>query len=213
MTVASERRQQDLANLQALCSSSGGRVSILQQSGNPPKEIVVELRCRTVDSRDYPRSHADRTRVRIRLPTRYPFEEPLADVQSPVFHPNVFASGKICLGTRWLPTEGLDLFVQRIWKILTFDPTVVSESSPANADAASWYRDARRRFPAAFPTDSFPFIETGPKRGSIRWQNLPPASDAAPRRIIRCGNCGQQLRVPPGHGEVECPKCHIALRV
>src|ERR1700756_2375841 len=37
--------------------------------------------------------------------------EEMFGIKTPIFHPNVFPSGQICLGGRWLPTESLDLLV------------------------------------------------------------------------------------------------------
>jgi len=142
MNAAAERRRQDLARLQAMCAASNGRLRLVSRSGEPPIDLTIELACRTAGSDKYPSSAIDRVSARIVFPARYPFDPPLVALDPPVFHPNVYASGRVCLGSTWLPTEGLDLLVRRIGQIITFDPLVLNASSAANAAAAAWYRTA-----------------------------------------------------------------------
>ena len=109
MSARAERLQQDLGKLEALCQQSQGRIKILSRKGNPVRELVIELRYRTAPSSEYPSRVQEATQVRIELADRYPFQEPTASVVTPILHPNVFASGRICLGKKWMPTENLAL--------------------------------------------------------------------------------------------------------
>ena len=187
---------------------------MLGRKGDPPSEITIELRCKTAASREYPAQHVERTEVRIQFPARYPFQEPLAEIQTPIFHPNVFPSGKICFGTKWIPTEGLDLLVKRIGQIVTFDPAVLNEDSPANRDAVGWYRATKTRHPGAFPTDSLPFLDAGRKKATAKWRDLSAEATSPASRLVQCGRCSQRLRVPGGTGiQVHCPKCGNIFRV
>lgn len=214
MSAGAERRREDLRRLESLCASSGGRVRLLGRKGDPPSEIIIELRCKTAGSRDYPGRYVEHTEVRIQFPARYPFQEPLAEVLTPIFHPNVFPAGRICFGTKWIPTEGLDLLVKRIGQIVTFDPALLNEHSPANRDAVGWYRATRARHPGAFPTDSLPFLEAARKQTTTKWRDLSAEATPAAPRIVLCGRCSQQLRVPGGSGiQVRCPKCGNVFRV
>lgn len=214
MSAGAERRREDLRRLETLCESSGGRLRVLSHRGDPPSEITIELRCKTAASMEYPARHVERTEVRIQFPARYPFQEPLAEIQTPIFHPNVFASGRICFGTRWIPTEGLDLLVKRIGQILTFDPTLLNERSPANRDAAGWYRETKARHPGAFPTDSLPFLDVGRRTATARWRDLASDAPAPSSRILRCSRCSQRLRIPDRTGlQVSCPNCGNVFRV
>ena len=139
MNVAAERRREDLARLEAMCAASNGRLRVTDRSGDAPSEITIQLACRTAGSESYPSRVVERVRARIRFPHRYPFQEPLVELDPPVFHPNVYQSGRVCLGFTWLPTESLDLLVRRLARIVTFDPLVLNTSSPANPAAARWY--------------------------------------------------------------------------
>ena len=201
------RLQSDLERLQALATTSGGRIALHSGPTAASPRAIVELRYATAGSDRYPLERREQTRISIALPARYPFQPPLATVQTPIWHPNVFASGTICLGTRWSATEGLDLFVQRLARLLTFDPLLVNVASAANRDAAAWYERARRQHPQAFPTDRPEFGTTAARRASarVRWQET-PADDG--RVDYRCPGCARTLRLPSGRaGRVRCPGC------
>jgi ubiquitin-protein ligase/DNA-directed RNA polymerase subunit RPC12/RpoP len=201
------RLQSDLERLQALATSSGGRIAVHSGPSAASPFAIVELRYATAGSDRYPLERREQTRISIALPARYPFQPPLATVQTPIWHPNVFTSGTICLGTRWSPTEGLDLFVQRLARLLTFDPLLVNIASAANREAAAWYERARRQHPHAFPSDRPAFEATSARRagGRVRWQEA-PADDG--RVQYRCPDCARMLRLPSGRaGHVRCPGC------
>lgn len=213
MSAGAERRREDLRRLDSLCANSDGRLRVLGRKGEPASEVIIEMRCRTAGSADYPIQHIDRTEVRIQFPARYPFQEPLAEVQTRIFHPNVFASGKICFGTKWLPTEGLDLLVKRIGQIVTFDPVLLNERSPANHEAVVWYRTARARHPHAFPTDSLQFLDSNSKKATAKWRDLSNPTAAPEPRIVSCSQCHQQLRVRGTvAAQIRCPKCGNVFR-
>jgi hypothetical protein len=195
------RREADLARLRELCAQAGGRVEIVDDGGRPGRPIRLEIRCRTAASEDYPRVEQSGVRLRIDLPSRYPFERPVVTVESRIFHPNVFASGVVCQGEKWLPAEGLDLLLKRMIRLVTFDPAHVNPASAANRAAAAWYLQQRSRTPDAFPTDRFDFAAA---------VNAANAANAAPgeRVVRRCPACGKGLRLPVGRqGRVACPGC------
>ncbi len=75
-------------------------------------------------------------------------------MRTPIFHPNVYPAGAICLGRKWLPTEGLDLLAIRIARIVSFDPELVNTASPANVVANTWYMKLCGDRPEVFPTTS-----------------------------------------------------------
>jgi ubiquitin-protein ligase len=201
------RLQSDLDRLQALATTSGGRIVLLSGPSAAFPFATVELRYATAGSDRYPVERREQTRIGISMPARYPFQPPLAAVQTPIWHPNVFASGTICLGTRWSPTEGLDLFVQRLARLLTFDPLLVNTASAANREAAAWYERARRQHPQAFPSDRPEFERTAAQRpgARVRWQETPSEGGRVP---YRCPACARTLRLPSGRaGRVRCPGC------
>jgi ubiquitin-protein ligase len=126
---------------------------------------------------------------------RYPLSAPTAKLSVGVQHPNVFSSGVICLGTRWSASEGLDLYLLRILRLLCFDPLLVNLQSAANASGAQWYRHAQSRSPTAFPSPSFARVM---------------ALVEPPTRVTRaCPHCSATLRLPSGKtGQVQCPRCN-----
>lgn len=172
-------------------------------SGTPANEIDVELRFKTAPSQDYPRKVQEITRAAISLPARYPFVEPSVSIKTPILHPNVYASGRICLGVKWITSFGLDLLVRRIIQIITFDPSVVNDASPANGPAASWYRNALIKHPSSFPSDSFELTAAPPPK-TMKWASV----DAPTKVLVPCPSCKTKLSLPPGkRGRVRCPEC------
>jgi ubiquitin-protein ligase len=201
------RLQADLERLRALAAASGAMIAVLAGPTVAAPLADVEFRYAIPRSERYPADLTRQTRLRIALPDRYPFQPPTATVLTAVWHPNVFPSGTICLGTRWLASEGLDLFVQRLARLLTFDSLMVNVASAANRAAADWYLRARQRHPDAFPSDRPCFGESAqPARaGRVGWTDAP----AGDERVSRpCPACSRTLRLPRGRrGRVRCPGC------
>lgn len=201
------RLQADHERLRTLAAASGEMIALLAGPTVAAPQAEVELRYAVARSERYPADVTRQTRLRIALPARYPFQAPTATVLTPVWHPNVFPSGTICLGTKWLASEGLDLFVQRLAKLLTFDSLLVNTASAANRAAADWYLRARQRHPGAFPSDQPRFGETArPARARrVGWTD----AAADDERVSQaCPSCARTLRLPRGRrGRVRCPGC------
>jgi ubiquitin-protein ligase len=204
MSAFDERRDQDVQKLRDLQKLARERIRVTRVSGRPANEIDVELDLKTAPSRHYPRMVQKLTQLTISLPARYPFVEPAVTVRTPILHPNVYSSGRICLGVKWIPSFGLDLLVRRVVQIVTFDSAVLNEASPANGDAVAWYRHAKRTHPDAFPTDSLVLsAPASPK--TIRWDNI---SVTPAKTVVPCPRCQSMLSLPAGKkGRVTCPKC------
>ena len=173
LDARAERRRQDLEKLRALAERSSSRISLEAHRGSPMNQVELLLLFRTAPSDEYPRRVLSETRLHLQLAARYPFEEPIATLSPVVFHPNVYPSGRICLGARWLPTDGLDLLVRRIVQIVVFAPEVLNLASPANLDAARWYRQAKAKSPGAFPSDTASLEPPAP-RPTLSWSDVPP---------------------------------------
>ena len=204
-----QRREQDIKKIEQLAQSSNGLIKITDINGNPANQITIKLVYKTASDKSYPSNVCTNSVVQIELTARYPFQEPSAFFKTKVFHPNVYTSGKICFGTKWLPTEGLDLLVKRIVQIITFDQSILNENSPANGDALSWYRKAKQKNPNAFPTQPISFTDARVKP-TISWKDKSSGNDqsAGAKVIINCPNCNGQLRVPSGKkGTIKCPTC------
>jgi ubiquitin-protein ligase len=201
------RLDADLDRLRAMVENEPGRIVVLSAPDVARPVLHVELRYPTAASARYPAEKQPSTRLRVTLPARYPFQPPTASIETRIYHPNVFPSGVICLGTKWLPSEGLDLFLQRVIRLLCFDPLLVNVASPANREAADWYVSARRRHPGAFPTTALNFMQP-PRRRSARAAWHGPPGVAAGFSLQACPACKRRLRLPAGRlGTVRCPAC------
>jgi hypothetical protein len=206
--AASSRREIDVERVRRLAKASGGRIGIvtLPVVGRP--RFVLDLDYATAASHEYPRVRQATSRIAIDLAPRHPFEPPVTTVLTPIFHPHVFASGVVCIGSKWLPGEGMDLFVQRVVRLLAFDPLLMNPHSIANIAANAWYEAALRRHPEAFPSDAAALAlaveESAGDRSASR--EAPPRS--AERVIRHCPHCSVGLRLPAGRaGTVRCPAC------
>lgn len=203
--AAGSRRDVDIEHVRALAAASGGRIGIvtLPVAGRP--RFVLDLGYATVGSHRYPAERQPSSRVAIDLAPRHPFQPPATTVLTPIFHPHVFSSGIVCIGSKWLPSEGMDLFVHRVVRLLAFDPLLMNPYSIADGAANAWYQSALHRHPEAFPTDAAALaltVDEGAGTGS-------GARATADERVIRhCPYCRGSLRLPAGRsGTVRCPAC------
>ncbi|MCG3201207.1 MAG: hypothetical protein NFCOHLIN_01073 [Gammaproteobacteria bacterium] len=209
MTAFFARRDEDIAKLKELERQTGGRIKVTRVSGNPISQIDLKLKVRTAGDDRFPSKVLNEVDATIQLGARYPFEEPSVSLPTKVFNPNVYTSGRVCLGSKWLSTEYLDLLAQRLFKILAFDESIVNTASAANGEAARWYIRAKSARPADFPTDSLP-VASSKSPSAVRWTDKPapqPVSSVA-RVIVTCPKCQTKLRLPAGNsGSVRCPAC------
>lgn len=195
----------DADRLRALATAARGKVSLVALPAPGAPRFVLDLGYATAGSSAYPTERRTSTRLVVDLPARYPFMPPAATIATPIFHPNVFPSGLVCLGTKWLPSEGMDLFVRRIAQLITFDPLIVNVHSVANPAALAWYQRALHRDPQAFPTERVELALAGEERERIHWQS---AGTTQARVVRACPHCGANLRLPAARrGTVRCPKC------
>jgi len=116
-----------------------------EAEGTPPNTYVVTYRLRAFVS---PTTQRHAHHVQFTLPPYYPEARPnIVMLDRPVvFHPNVFADGRICVGD-WRWDEGLGFLVLRVARLLLYFAPPTNPGSPANVAAAAWFRDDRRRFP------------------------------------------------------------------
>jgi hypothetical protein len=207
MSSASQlRRTQDQQLLLNLIARSDGGIKPKGNLDTHSDRITLELTLPTVASIHYPSDVQRSCTIEIQLPLRYPFAPPLAKVLSPQWHPNVWPNGNICLGTRWQATEGLDLFVARIVKLLIYDPLLVNLQSMAHSDAGRWYSQTLKCHPSAFPT-----LQTH----AGHWLRDPRGLNQTLIRVEKhCPQCNAKLRLPAGRsGIVQCPKCRNDFEV
>jgi ubiquitin-protein ligase len=210
MTAFHARRNEDIAKLRHLEQQSGGRVRLIKVSGDPISQIQMKLIVRTAADDKYPAKALNEVDATIQLGARYPFEEPSVSLGTKVFNPNVYTSGRVCLGSKWLATEFLDLLARRLFKILAFDESIINTASAANGEAARWYVRAKSKYPTEFPSDLLSDTAS-PTNSSMKWKDKSTATGptAAPERVtVVCPNCRQGLRLPKGRsGTATCPSC------
>ncbi|MEZ5659559.1 MAG: ubiquitin-conjugating enzyme E2 [Burkholderiaceae bacterium] len=193
MSGMASRRLADIDRVRALALASKGELELLDASQD--SRVRVRVHRPTATDAGYPQHALSSFELSIELPSRYPFDAPTTRVEGrPVFHPNVFESGVVCVGSRWQPGEGLDLYLMRVVRLLLFDGMLVNLQSIANAAAGQWYARARREHPQAFPS------------ARIDWRQ------DADRIVRQCPHCRARLRLPGGrHGMVDCPRCSRAF--
>jgi ubiquitin-conjugating enzyme E2 R len=89
---------------------------------------------------------------------KYPFSPPTFKFLRPIYHPNIYPDGKLCISIlhppgedeqsgelaseRWSPLQGVESVLRSILLLLD-DPEI---SSPANVDAGVMYRDNREEY-------------------------------------------------------------------
>src|SRR6266404_6061324 len=211
MDAHKRRRDEDLRKIGTMAQEYPGIIEIVGSSGSPISQIRLRLKVPTAPNERYPREVQSVSDIRIDLPSSYPIRPPIVTVTSPAWNPNIFQSGLVCLGRDWVATQGLDLLILRVIKILAFDPLIVNTIHPANAQAAAWYNRVRARQPDAFPTVNTEALKGERPRPGIGWRNLEEPPEQV---VIDCVACKAKLRVDKGKRlRVRCPKCSTVFEV
>ncbi|KAJ9653799.1 Ubiquitin-conjugating enzyme subunit [Neophaeococcomyces mojaviensis] len=97
-------------------------------------------------------------KCQMRFPKNYPFTPPDFRFSKPLWHPNIYPDGRICIsilhapgddimsgesaGERWSPAQRVESVLISILSLLD-DPEI---NSPANVDASVMYRDDKNAF-------------------------------------------------------------------
>ena len=216
MSAFYARREEDVAKLRSLEQRTAGRIKVVRVSGQPITEVELKFNVRTAADSSFPSRAINNVVATIKLGARYPLEEPSVSFSTKVFNPNVYSSGRVCLGLKWLPTEYLDLLAQRLFKLLAFDDSIVNTLSPANGEASRWYARQRAQHPSDFPSDRFPVQPEKPVPG-LKWtdKSAQVKRETPDLRVIRdCPKCQKKMRVPSGkQGSVRCPGCSHIFQV
>ncbi|KAN0063022.1 ubiquitin conjugating enzyme Ubc7/UbcP3 [Thecaphora frezii] len=96
--------------------------------------------------------------ARLSFPPSYPLEPPTMRFDPPIFHPNVYADGLVCISILHAPGDDPNMYessserwspVQSIEKILLSVLSMLAEpnvESGANIDACKMYRDDREGY-------------------------------------------------------------------
>ncbi|KAK4081799.1 uncharacterized protein Triagg1_2540 [Trichoderma aggressivum f. europaeum] len=84
-------------------------------------------------------------RLVMQFEEQYPNKPPQVKFISQMFHPNVYATGELCLDilqNRWSPTYDVAAVLTSIQSLLN-DPNT---GSPANVEASNLYKDNRKEY-------------------------------------------------------------------
>ena len=112
--------------------------------GDPPELYVLRFRGKGLWRPESPgdvRMH-ELHEVHVRLSAAYPRMMPELAWKTPIFHPNISASGVVCLGgygTYWVPSLTLDELCTMLWDMIRYEN--YDETSPYNREAAAWVRN------------------------------------------------------------------------
>jgi ubiquitin-protein ligase len=140
-------------------------VRILEATGRPPSQWRLELRVPGVERlmplggggegrwRAGPFQLRGRHEVLLEMPGDYPFRPPFVRFIDPLFHPNVFPSGRLCWGIAendsswWRGGDPLGTLVERLLHLVVGDPQCTNPRSPANREAVEPYLRHADLFP------------------------------------------------------------------
>ncbi|NMG60030.1 hypothetical protein E1H12_16270 [Geitlerinema sp. P-1104] len=144
MSIREDRLANDYKALRSLCVfSQSVKVKILEARGNPPEHYRIQIsNCKGIESvnGNMPRYRTDHILLIGDFPERYPDpgELPVAKLETPIFHPNVYSNGKFCFQGKDLNTvnEPLDSLVKRIISMIQYKNR--RYGVPANSTAKSW---------------------------------------------------------------------------
>jgi len=148
------RLRNDLKALEELCLDSS--IISFTSHGQPPEQYIIRFAGKGVCRMDgngevTPR---DTHEVAINLGASYPRMIPELSWRTPVFHPNISASGVVCLGgygTHWVPGVKLDELCGMLWDMIRYANYDIE--SPYNREAAMW---ARTQTAYKLPLDNRP---------------------------------------------------------
>lgn len=138
-----KRRQNDLAKLYEL-EKKYPFFKIQSTEGDPVTTITIHLSCSLPVSK---KKYENDFLLTVRLPGNYPMARPGFHIKPKVFHPHVFESGNICVGTTWLVSTPLDAEVLRVIKLLLFYHEYINKNSITDAKAYEWYASNKHLFP------------------------------------------------------------------
>ena len=159
------RLKSDLKALEQLAADSS--VFEFSPYGTPPDFYILRFRGRGFWKPD-PAGEVlirDEHEVHVRLGASYPRMMPELAWKSPIFHPNISASGVVCLGgygTYWVPSLALDELCGMLWDMVRFEN--FDETSPYNREAAAW---AKNQTFFRLPIDNRPLRDKLAKPKSI----------------------------------------------
>jgi ubiquitin-protein ligase len=187
------RLRNDLKALEQLAAESS--IFSFKAYGEPPDSYIIRFHGVGLWKPDAaePQFH-DRHEVHVRLGASYPRMMPELAWKSPIFHPNISASGIVCLGgygTYWVPSLTLDELCTMLWDMIRYEN--YDEKSPYNREAALWVKTQNRY---QLPLDGRPLrdriVSKAALSSAVSVGAKPAFVPASPFRTAT-------VRVPPVH--------------
>lgn len=171
------RLRNDLKALEQLAADSS--IFTFKAYGEPADFYVIRYQGRGLFKADAGEPQLiDRHEVHIRLGASYPRMMPELAWKSPMFHPNISASGIVCLGgygTYWVPSLTLDELCTMLWDMIRYEN--FDEKSPYNREAALWIKTQGRY---RMPLDNRPLRDLLATKGAIAAAPMPRATSDRP---------------------------------
>ncbi|MFQ5400282.1 MAG: ubiquitin-conjugating enzyme E2 [Anaerolineae bacterium] len=143
--IRETRLRNDYQHIQSLVNRSE-LIHVLTAEGDPPEKYLIRFTCRGVEKVTssgkpiFRNSHE----VGIYLHAGYPLKQPQLKWLTPIFHPNIHATGAVCIGA-WWPAKTLDELLITLAEMVqykNYDP-----KDPMNSRAAAWAMRHKRLFP------------------------------------------------------------------
>jgi len=195
------RLRNDLKALEQLAADSS--IFSFKSYGEPADFYVIRFRGRGLFKPDASEPQTvDHHEVHIRLGASYPRMMPELAWKSPIFHPNISASGVVCLGgygTYWVPSLTLDELCTMLWDMVRYEN--YDEKSPYNREAALWIKVQNRyRMPLDYRPlrDNVARIAAADRQPEVVHANGRPPTFAPPSSFGGVSTLPQQRsEIPP----------------
>ena len=142
------------------------------------EEYLMTVRLRTYALSSEPNRYIVGTvkscTVKVTLWDSYPLVAPNIRMLSipPVFHPNWYSKGTYCPSEPWRPDSSLKDFVKTMIATLTWEPSLIETTSPANYKALDWYHKNRDNSDW-FPSDKTELTENSPEEAAASEPSFP----------------------------------------
>lgn len=141
------RLKADTAQLASFAQQTPA-IQIIETEGDPPTRFIFEFRLKGITGLDGNGKpiFAEKHTVEMIVHDDYPMSMPFVQFYTPIFHPNVWNGGKVCLGWFEIPYQLSDVCVHLAKMI---DYQIYNSDSPADRKAADWAKTNSSLFPLA----------------------------------------------------------------
>lgn len=126
-------------------------IQIIEKVGNPPTKYIFEFQLKGITGLDGNGKaiFAEKHTVEMVLHDDYPMSMPFMRFHTPIFHPNVWSGGNICLGWFEIPYQISDVCAH-VAKMIDYQ--IYDLNSPSNYKATEWAKSNSSLFPLSHST-------------------------------------------------------------